>query len=185
MIFRTPLKTLNSRYFRYFCSMNKIVQGFVLLIVCSISGCAPANKEIPDPNNINVFVNNIVGTVTDTGSVYSISMATIDTMLNDTLISLGLDDVTQDQILFTVYHTEVGTFPIDLVPAGTAEGSLLFRKKDGSSYRNYLMTDGDIHITVIDTVAKRITGSFDVNNIGAITDHEYTIRADFNVPIKR
>jgi hypothetical protein len=161
--------------------MNKAVQPIFLLLLFCISGCAPDNKGIPDPNDINVFVNNIVGTVTDTSTTYSISMATVDSLPNDTLISLGLDDITQDQILFTVYQTAVGTFPIDLVPIGTAKGSLLFRKRVSSSYVNYLMTDGDIVISVVDTVARRIKGTFDVNNIGASAGNEFTIRADFNV----
>jgi hypothetical protein len=161
--------------------MNKTVHPFFLIILLSIAGCAPANKDIPNPDDINVFVNNIVGTITDTSTIYSTSMTTVDSLPNDTLICLGQDAVTQDQILFSVYQAEVGTFPIDLVPPGTAKGSLLYRKKKPSGYSNYLMIDGDIVISVVDTVAKRIKGSFDVNNIGAITDMEYTIRADFNV----
>jgi hypothetical protein len=161
--------------------MNQFVYFLLFFILFSITGCAPANKDIPDSNDINVFVNNIVGTVTDTSSTYSISMATVDSLPNDTLISLGLDDVTQDQILFSVYQTAVGTFPIDLLPIGTAQGSLLFRKRISSSYVNYLMTDGDIVISVVDTVARRIKGTFDVNNIGAGAGNEFTIQADFNV----
>lgn len=161
--------------------MNKLLFSCLAGILLSITACAPENKSIPDPNDINSFVNNIYGTVTDTATIVSISMATADTIAGDTLVSLGIDEASQDQILFSVYQTAVGTYPIDLVPPGTAQGSLLYRKKKTSGYTNYIMIDGDITIAVVDTVARRIKGSFNVNNIGAITDREFTVKADFNV----
>lgn len=171
--------------------MSRLLKNFIvpffLVLLSAISACTVRNKPIPDPNgNIGVDTTGNIGTffLNVTGDTsYLLTINAVDTIINDSLLVIGADLTTQDQVIFTTASIDIDTFHTDLsIPDKGA--IFIFRKRNHSSYSNYPMLKGTIIITAVNTTTKVLRGKIDVNNEDVPgADKFYTIKGNFTAKI--
>jgi hypothetical protein len=160
---------------------------FVLSMIAGISACTVGNKAIPDPNgNIGVDTSGNIGTffLNVTGDTsYLLTVVAADTVINDSLLIIGADLTTQDQVIFTTASTAIDTFYADQSVPG--KGTVfVFRKRNPASYSNYAMLKGTVIITAVNTTTKVLRGKIDVNNEGVPgADKTYYLKGNFTAKI--
>lgn len=171
---------------RMFSFIKKYSYAFVLLISIGIAACSVDNKAIPDPGgnvivdtsgNSGVFYLDISG-----DTAYRMTIIGAASISNDSFIVLGADSTTLDQVLFGTISITPGVYLTEQDPPSTTGALFLFRKKELTIYKNYLMVHGNITISSVDTTSKIVRGSVDVNNtdVSGIDKH-YIIQGNFAI----
>lgn len=159
---------------------------FIAVIVAMTASCSVDNKTIPDPGgnipvdtsgNAGAFYLNVSGDTT-----YRMTIFGTGSLRNDSFIVLGADTTSKDQILFGTFKSEPGVYLTEQTPPSSTGAVFLYRKKEPTVYKNYLMVHGNITISSVDTTARLVRGSVNVNNIDVSgVDRFYTITGNFAI----